>query len=86
VRDLSYQHREGDNSTHIEQASVPANKALQVTPLRWAKFSLLGAALSHVMSHRVSFGGAPELGRWPAHPSYTSVLFQLAESHDNIVI
>jgi hypothetical protein len=41
----------------------PANKALQVTPLRWATFGLPGAAMSHVMSHLLGVGGAPELDR-----------------------
>jgi hypothetical protein len=39
------------------------NNALQVTPLRGAKFGLLGTAMSHRVSHLVGDGGAPELDR-----------------------
>jgi hypothetical protein len=50
----------------LHSVSPAPNKALQVTPVRWATFGLPGAAMSHVMSHHVSIGGAPELDRWAA--------------------
>jgi hypothetical protein len=39
------------------------NKALQVTPVRRATLRQHSSGMSHAMSHQVSLGGAPELGR-----------------------
>jgi hypothetical protein len=44
-----------------------ANKALQVTPGRRAKFGRHSPAMSRFMSRAGGIGGAPELDRWPAH-------------------